>query len=336
MAIGGMLPEPHARVILPPSTMKFPTPRRIERRWPSALLAIVLLFVTGFAAVRADVFGMGQRFDRLSARVENFIDPPPDRSTIPTVVVTPEPTVEPSPSPTAAPTLEPSASPTPSPTPLLRQPVDVAVVGDHAAVFASQLTDKDCAVAATQMVLTILGLGNTSGEFQQQIKDRIADWESWEDSHNGGWGPAAVSLALAAYGAAGYEIRAYASYTDALRDSAIAISEMNKPVVLFPWWGAHTWVMTGYRADADPLLFPDASITGAYVLDPWYPRDSSIWGPSDGPGNFEDLAELERNWPAFQGPPGYEQIGPGWTRPEGAYPDRDGKFVVLIPTSPRS
>jgi hypothetical protein len=111
---------------------------------------------------------------------------------------------------------------------------------------------------------------------------------------------------------------------------------MNKPVVMFPWWGAHTWVMTGFRADADPTLFEDADISGAYILDPWYPRVSSIWGASDGPGNLEDLTELERNWPAFEGPPGYETIGPGWSRPEGAYPDRDGRFVVLVPTTPRS
>ena len=47
----------------------------------------------------------------------------------------------------------------------------------------------------------------------------------------------------------------------------------------------------------------DAAISGAYILDPWYPRVSSIWGASDGPGNFEDLAELERNWPVYQSPP---------------------------------
>ncbi len=287
----------------------------------------------GFTAVRANVLGMGERFDRWSARIENVIDPPPDRSTIPTVVVTPEPS--PTPTPEETPTLAPSATPSPTPTPLVRTAVDVRVVDDHATVFASQLTEKDCAVAATQMVLTILGRGDTSGGFQTEIHDRIGEWESLDDSLNGGWGPAAVSLALAAYGAPGYEIRAYDTYTDALRDSAIAITQMGKPVVMFPWWGAHTWVMTGYRADADPTLFADASISGAYILDPWYPRVSSIWGASDPPGNFEDLAELERNWPAYQGPPGYEQIGPGWTRPEGAYPDRDGRFVVLIPTTPR-
>ena len=309
------------------------SPRGTRGRLALAALALLLLFVTGFTVVQANVLGMGDRFDRLTARIENFIDPPPDRSTIPTVIVTPAPST--TAEPTVAPTARPSASPIPSPTPLVRAPVNVAVVDDHDAVFTSQINEKYCAVAATQMVLTILGLGDPSPEFQAEIGSRIGEWESLSDSLNGGWGPAAVALALKAYGEPGYEIRAYDTYTDALRDSAIAITEMDKPVLMFPWWGAHTWVMTGFRADADPTLFDDAVINGAYILDPWYPRVSSIWGASDPPGNFEDLGELERNWPAYQGPPGYESIGPGWTRPEGAYPDRDGRFVVLLPTTPR-
>ena len=304
------------------------------RRWPLAALALVILFASSFAVVSTNALGMGERFDRWAARVGAIIDPPPDRSTIPTVVVTPEPSLSPTPRPTEGQSAAPSTTPTPSPTPRVRAPVDVAVVEDHQAVFTSQVTSDDCAVAGTQMVLTILGLGNASPEFQAEIKGRIGEWESWEDSHNGGWGPAAVSLALAAYGAPGYEIRAYESHLDALRGAATALSATGKPVVFFPWWGAHTWVMTGYRADADPLLFPDANVSGLYILDPWYPRVSSIWGASDGPGNFEDLAEMERNWPAGAGPPGFEAVGPGWTRPEGAYPDRDGKYVLLIPTIP--
>ena len=35
-----------------------------RRRWPIAALIIVILFVTGFGVVRADVLGMGERFDR--------------------------------------------------------------------------------------------------------------------------------------------------------------------------------------------------------------------------------------------------------------------------------
>ncbi len=315
-----------------------PGPRRrrssTTRRALFATLAVVIA-VGGFS-VGANAFGIGDRLDRLVARVGAFVDPPPSRPGVATIVVTERPSATASPTPRAAESAFPPtgrSSPTASPTPA-RVPVDVTVAPDPTAVFASQVTTKDCAVAGTQIVLSILGLGTPSPAFQAELHDRIGEWESWEDSHNGGWGPSAVSLALAAYGAPGYEVRAYDTYTDALRDSAIAISELQMPVVMFPWWGAHTWVMSGYRADADPTQFADATIEGAYILDPWYPRSSSIWGQSDVPGNFEDLAELERNWPVYGGPPPYEAIGPGWTRPEGTYPGRDDKFVVLIPTIP--
>ena len=287
-----------------------------------AAVVLAVMIALGFTAVRTNALGAGDRFDRLMARIGTVIHPAPHRETLPTVVFTPYPSSSPSPEATSAPSrpegaaTEPTASPTPRPQ---REPVDVMIVRNHDAVFASQLTEKMCAVAGTQMVLAILGLADTSPEFQNQLGSRIGEWEAWDDSHNGGWGPAAISLALAEYGARGYEVRAYESRGDALRDVAIALSETGKPAVLLPWWGAHTWVVTGYRADADPTTFRDARLSGLYILDPWYPRVSSIWGPSDPPGNFEDMDELERNFI-------------GWSRPEGAYPDRDGRFVVVIPT----
>ena len=310
--------------------------RRTPRRWQLAVLMVAVSGLTGFTAVSTNALGAADRFDRLVERIALFVDPPPDRPTAATVVVTPRPTESATPSPIAQdPSLAgpgdlPSRDAAPSTTPApVRAPVSVRLVEDANAVFTSQLTDKDCAVAATQMVLTILGLGNTSPEFQQEIKDRIGEWESVQDSHNGGWGPNAMRLALAAYGAPGYEARAYWSHIDAMRDSAAALSTTGKPVVLFPWWGAHAWVMTGYEADADPRVFPDAWVSGLYILDPWFPRTSSIWGPSDPPGNFETLAEMERNWP-------YGTGRDGWTRPGGVYPERDGRFVVLVPTTPRA
>ena len=169
------------------------------------------------------------------------------------------------------------------------------------------------------MTLAYLGLADISDEFQRKVQGRIREWESKSDSLNGNWGPAAMALALEAYGAPGYEVRAYKGRQEALRDSALALEATGSPVILLTWRGAHTWVMTGFRADADPAIFPDARISGAYILDPWYPSVSSLWGPSDPPGTFQDNAEMVRNYLR-------------WNRPEGIYPDRDGLFIALVPT----
>ena len=199
--------------------------------------------------------------------------------------------------------------------------VDIDILTDHAAVFSHEI-DKDwCVPAGIEIVLAITGNGAPSDTRQRKIASRVREWESYADSHNGAWGPAAMALALEEYGAGGYEIRAYETRQDALRGAAQAISTTNSPAVLLAWKGAHTWVMSGYRANADPVVFDDAVITGAYILDPWYPWVSSIWGRSDPPGTFQDTAEMNRNFLA-------------WKRPEGKYPDRDGKWIVLVPTIP--
>jgi hypothetical protein len=296
------------------------------RRRPTlrqAIFGIVVIGVIGavlsFGAVATNAFGAGDKFERLVAKIERFIigPPPADRATLPTIEVTPPPSRPPTPAPTVAP----GASPTPSPTPLVRAPVDVTILADPEAPFAHELRKDWCAPAGVQMTLAALGLGDTSDAFQKKLASRVHEWETYADSHNYEWGPAAMAQALAAYGAPGYEIRAYKSRGDALRDAAIAIQTTRSPAILLAWRGAHTWVMTGYRADADPTLFPDAVIEGTYILDPWYPWVSSIWGPSDPPGTFQDAAEMKRNFLP-------------WKRPEGKYPDRDGKFIIVVPTLP--
>ena len=112
--------------------------------------------------------------------------------------------------------------------------------------------------------------------------------------------------ALEAYGVHGYEVRAYDTRGDALRRRGQGdLQATSAPVILLTWRGAHTWVMTGYRADADPLVFENARrSSGAYILDPWYPRVSSIWGavrPAGRlPGHGRDAAQL----PALEAPRG--------------------------------
>ncbi len=287
----------------------------------AAILAGVLL---GVVSVWANVFGTGDRFASLARRIELIVDPPPDRPIEAIVHVTPIPSLAPTPTATATTAPSPDASlavPTPSPTLVPRINVDVNLLTDPAAHFISEIDNEWCAVSGTQIVLEIHGKVALTRAVQKEIASRIGEWESRRDSLNGGWGPAAIAAALAAYGVPGYEVRAYDTRADALRDAAKAISEVHAPVLLLTWNGAHTWVMTGYQADADPTIFDDAKVTGAYILDPWYPRVSSIWGASDPPGTFQDAAEMTRNYRP-------------WKRPEGHYPDRDGLFIAVVPTIP--
>jgi hypothetical protein len=281
-----------------------------------AILVVALGAALALVAVVTNTYGVGDRFEHVLARVERFVGgPPPDRATVETVVVTSPPSANP---PAAQASVRPGATPAPTP---VRRSVDVNIVANPAAHFASEERKDWCAPAGVQMVLSVLGHADTSKSFQEKLAGRIGEWESARDSRNGDWGPGAMALALDAYGVPGYQVRAYDSRADALRDSAAALSRTHEPVILLAWRGAHTWVMTGYRATADPTVFDDARVTGTYVLDPWYPRDSSIWGPSDPPGTFQDASEMERNFLP-------------WKRPEGRYPDRDGRFIVVVPTIP--
>jgi hypothetical protein len=301
-----------------PGTSGSPWPRRLGR-WVARLrLPLVGLLVAGAvagsAAVMTDTMGAGYAFSRVVAHVALWLDPPPQRSTVATVEVTPEASEAPTQAP--APVVVAGAAPTPPPA---RAPVDVNLVANANGVFISEIKDIWCAPAGTTIVLTILGRGANTTAFETHLAGQIDQWDSWQDSHDGGWGPAAIALALAAYGVPGYQVRAYTTLPAEVKDAALALAKTHEPVVLMAWYGAHTWVMTGYRASADPTVFRSAAMTGAYILDPWYPRISTLWGRSAAPGAFHSMANLAVN------------VLP-WRRPEGYYPARDLKFIAIVPT----
>jgi hypothetical protein len=319
-----------------------PSTRRARRRLRTFVVGAVGVAVVGASlttlAIATNTLGAGERWISVQSRIDRYLaGPPPDRATLDTVLVTEPPelieeTEPPIPEPTAA-TVPASAAPggsmapTPEPTPTpkpkpQRKRVDLDIVDDPRAVFASQHHKDWCAPAGVQTVLAILGKVDTSDQTQIEIASQIRKWEALSDSRNGDWGPSAMALALDAYGVPGYEVRAFETMTYALRDAARAIKKTRSPVILLAWRGAHTWVMSGYRADADPSVFRDARIEGAYILDPWYPRISSIWGASHPPGTLTKFDELRENFLR-------------WRRPEGRYPSRDGLWITVAPTLPR-
>jgi hypothetical protein len=312
--------------------------RRLHRRLLLITALGLVIALVGVGAIATDTLGAGHLFDRAVAKVDRVLaGPVPDRSAPDTVLVTDPPEdaadLDPDEAPIATPVVGaagpgitpvpvPTASPTPTPT-IPRVPITFDILADHKAVFAHELKVTWCASAGVQMVLATLHLGNTSNAFQREIQGRVREWESFKDSHNGDWGPSAMALALDAYGAKGYEVHAYQTRQGALRGAAKAIMRTNSPAILLAWRGAHTWVMTGFKADADPTVFANAKIAGTYIQDPWYPDISSIWGPSDPPGTFQNNSEMIRNFLP-------------WKRPEGKYPARDGLYITVLPTIPVS
>ena len=181
--------------------------------------------------------------------------------------------------PSAAPSAAPSPTPTPRPA---RKPVNVKIEPKPAAAFVSEAKNTWCAAAAVQIALNVNGPASridTSRARQAQIRKLEVDLTTRKDSRNGGAGPLGMVASLEKLGKVDYELHVYDTRAEALRASAKAIKRTGHAAILLAWRGAHAWVMTGYRADADPTVFANAKVSGAYIIDPWYPRISRIWGP---------------------------------------------------------
>ena len=214
--------------------------------------------------------------------------------------------------PEESPSPEPSASPTPPAGP-------VSFDLKMKKMFVSEATERWCASAAIQIVVNIVTRKpNLTVSLQSRIQATASTYTTRGDSLNGGWGPDGMAAAISDRSNYTYALQIADTRADALRDAATAIASTKKPVVLLAWRGAHAWVMTGYKATFDPRGERSFSVLGAYILDPWYPRVSNIWGRSKPPGAWHDAADLKRNYLP-------------WKRPEGHYPNRDGKYLLLVP-----
>jgi hypothetical protein len=217
--------------------------------------------------------------------------------------------------PAGSPLIVPSMTPVPSPTKTAFY-MDIYRPGS----FVSQSDREDCMAGAVQNMLNIIGPTiDLSPARQVEIGKVLVSLTTREDSLDGGFGPGGWALAMAQLGGGQYQLLVDPTFDQAMKDAALALARTSRPVGLLTWWGAHSWVMTGFRADADPLLFPGTfKLKGAFVVDPFYPRLSTIWGQTLGPDTFYSMASMARNYLY-------------WKRSEGHYPARDGKWLLVVP-----
>jgi hypothetical protein len=237
------------------------------------------------------------------------------------VIPTPTDTIAPSDSPTLDPTATPTTPSiipsfdTPAPT---KPPFSMDIYKDG--TFVSQMNKHACMAGALQNMLNIIGpkVDKTTAR-QVEISHLIVANTTKTDSKNGGYGPEGWAITLTQLGAGHYKLLVDNSLDQAMFDAATALRKTKRPVGLLSWWGAHSWVMTGFESDHDPRYYPGGvTVTGAYIVDPFYPRKSSIWGQTLGPDTLRDMTAMAHNYI-------------GWKRPEGHYPGRDGKWLLVVP-----
>jgi hypothetical protein len=116
-----------------------------------------------------------------------------------------------------------------------------------------------------------------------------------------------------------YRVVGFPTIQEAMNAAARAIRASGKPVGLLVWRGRHAWVMSGFRATADPRTAGQFRVTHAQVLDPLYPRGTAVWGVSPRPGSFVSVATLGQDFVR---------------RGQGRTPSLAGKWVIVMPVTP--
>ena len=106
----------------------------------------------------------------------------------------------------------------------------------------------------------------------------------------------------------------------AITTAARALRLTGRPVGLLIWRGAHAWVMSGFEGTADPALSVDFAVTHIRV------RIRGIRGRArsgvQGRYLISRIAASKLDDDFLR-----------WRRPTVRYPEKDGRFVLVLPVS---
>jgi hypothetical protein len=171
--------------------------------------------------------------------------------------------------------------------------------------FVAQTNLVQCVGASMQMMLNIMNVRDdrtAAGQRRLQQLARGLSGPTRAGFQRKGASVRGWSEGLNQLGAGPYRLVGTSTLDEALRLAAASIRETGKPVGLLVWGGRHAWVMSGFRATADPRQTSDFRVTAAIVLDPLYPNRSSRWGASPPPRAALSPTELGRQFvPRRQG-----------------------------------
>jgi hypothetical protein len=189
--------------------------------------------------------------------------------------------------------------------------------------FVAQARSDWCVPASILSMINMIGSAGVRKPPSQRVLDRMARRFSSPRLRGAGSEPEGWARTLNRLGYGPYVVHAEPTRAAAISAAARAIRLTGRPVGLLVWRGAHAWVVSGFRATADPAASDDFTVTHLMVLDPWYPRRSSVWGPSLRPDAVVRVQAMAADYLA-------------WHRPTVRYREKDGRFILVVPVGDAS
>ena len=184
--------------------------------------------------------------------------------------------------------------------------------------FVAQTNNVQCVGASIQIMLNMIRPGvDRTAATQLKVQKLARLWSGpRRDGHERkgasvlGWASALVLM-----GAGPYVLVGTTTIGEAVQVAATAMQRTGRPVGLLVWRGRHAWVMSGFRASADPTK--GGKVTSVIVEDPLYPHGSKTWGASPVPGQALSIKQLGR------------QFVP--RRTSSFFSNLAGKYVLVLP-----
>jgi len=190
--------------------------------------------------------------------------------------------------------------------------------------FVHQADKNWCVAGSTLTMMNIIDEGSSTKSVAAQ--KRIYERGRELSPYKGKLGSIGVDLIgwtelLNNRGFGPYQVAGADTIRGAIRRAAKAIRQTGRPVGLVTWRGAHSWVMSGFKATADPAYDKSFVVESVYIQDTWYPWVSTIWGASRAPDTLVPVARLSEDYLPYK-------------RPNGKWPRRDGKYMLILPVLP--
>ena len=165
--------------------------------------------------------------------------------------------------------------------------------------FVGQTNLVQCVGASMQMMINMIRPKNDrTAKTQLKLQKLARHWSGRrpDGSTRSGASVWGWSAGLNIMDAGPYKVVGHDTLAEALRAAATAMRKTRRPVGLLVWRGRHAWVMSGFRATADPLKSTSFRVTAVFVEDPLYPNRRSTWGPTPTPGEALSTTELGRQF----------------------------------------